>query len=96
MDVDEIDAKSLNEIGVSTRVWRGWRVSYRTKEPEKETAEQCAARIAHKQKLSIDQPFSTEVGRTKTAAERKAASDKSSGVRKARGLNHKTCGLDLW
>ena len=47
-DAQQIDAKSLNEAGVNVRLWRGWRVSYRTSTPEAETAEKACDRIARK------------------------------------------------
>ena len=86
----------MNEIGIKSRVWRGWRVAYRLKEPEREGVAEIEKRLAAKMKLSVDRPFSTEVSRTKTPEQRKAAYVKSATLRQARAAAQKLAGIDPW
>ena len=71
------DEKRLAEVGVQTKSWRGWKISFRTQEPEKESAVSCFARLERKMAISTDKPFSTECSRTKTVMQRKEASDRT-------------------
>ena len=92
----ELDSRNLTEVGIQVMSWRGWKISYRTKQPDKESVEACSARIANKQKHSIDIPFSTVCSRTKSGVERKAASDAQARIRKVRADAQKAAGVDAW
>ena len=92
-DLDEAEATALADLDVHVKHWKGWRVSYRLREPEKEPAEKCAKRIQRKMKSSIDRPFSTVGPRTKSAEDRKVASDKIAARQKARSAAVKAAGI---
>ena len=92
----ELDDKNLTEVGIQVKSWRGWKIAYRTKQPDRESVEACSQRIATKQKHSIDIPFSTVCSRTKSGVERKAASDAQIRIRKLRADAQKAAGVEAW
>ena len=97
-DIDSagIDSSSLSEVGVAVQVWRGWKTSYRLRQPEAEKVEVASARIAAKQKLSVDAPLSAVANRTKSADDRRKASDSIAQIRRNRATAQKLAGIDPW
>ena len=89
VDVQAVDASLLHELGVSVRLWNGWRCAYRMQEPEKETPEKVADRIANRQLLSVDRPWSTECSRTKSVAQRKELAESLARIGAARAASQK-------
>ncbi len=88
----------LAELHHNIIFWKGWKLSYRTREPEKVAIDVTSLKIGRKISASVDQPFDmvTHNARlTKTLAERKAvakgarlrARAKAAEAKKALGLN---------
>ena len=91
----ESDQAELADLGAAIKLWRGWRVSYRLREPEKEGVNTIITRISNKQKRSNDRPFTTDgTTRSKSMSERKAASDNIAAEIQARATVKAAAGLD--
>ena len=88
------DNQDLSDLGVHVKVWRGWRVAHRLREPENENVESVVRRITAKMKRSTDRPFTTEsTQRTKSVLQRQEASDAAKSKVQARAAAQKANAL---
>ena len=85
----------LAELGINQRLWRGWRLAYRLKEPEKESVAVAVARIRAKIKVSNDCPMEVIVPRTKSDAERRAAAQRLADAKRDRAAAQRAAGLKI-
>ena len=90
---EENDSKTLEELGLAVKLWRGWKVSCMTKMPHKETVEECEKRIDWKRRHCTYAPLHTEVSRTKSADQRRLASDAIAEIKKQRRARVTALGL---
>ena len=92
----DLDEQSLASLGVNAKMWRGWRIAYRTAQPERETAESAQKRIDNKRKLSNDKPFRTDSSLSKSDQQRRESAQKLTAIRRARANSQSAAGLPAW
>ena len=95
-DAAEIDARQLASVGVECKIWRGWKLAYRQKKPEAETAEVASARIMKKIALSNDKPVKTDGSFKKTVDQRRQAASRIAGKKAARAKAQIAAGKPAW
>ena len=90
------DAQALAEQGLHTQLWKGWRIAYRARCPENESAEACASRVLNKRKASNDRPLVLNARMSKTDEERRAASAAKARQGAQRAKSQRDAGIPAW